>query len=83
MKSPHQIRDGVDVVKFVQREVKFTFRMEKKLMEGNTSNLKAVKQILDDGENTIESCFGPCETKILGSDSGRNEVFLLASINHS
>ena len=55
----------------------FTGTQNHKIMAGYNSNLSAVGQHLDEGENIIESCFGAYETKIMGSDSVRNGVFLV------
>lgn len=46
-------------------------------MAGYSSNLNAVQSHLDEGESIIASCFGAYETKVLGSDSVRNGVFLV------
>ena len=46
-------------------------------MAGYNKNLNAVVEHLDEGETIIESCFGAYETKILGSDSVRNGIFLV------
>ena len=45
-------------------------------MAGYNSNLTKLKEHLDQDETIHVSCFGAYETKILGSDSIRNGVFV-------